>query len=112
MAAMVQEKFDWLSSMMNEKPRRHRAACEAMTIGRGGVRSVSRETGLSRTTIRKAIRESSEETPRLAQETSGQRIRRAGGGRRQWTEKDKTLQSDLQSLVESNTRGDPTSSLL
>lgn len=112
MVAMVQEKFDRLSSMMNEKLRRHWAACEAMTMGRGGVSLVSRETGLSRTTIRRGIREISEEMPRLAEEISGQRIRRAGGGRRRWTEKDKTLQSDLQSLVESSTRGDPTSPLL
>lgn len=112
MVAVVQEKFDRLSSMMNEKLRRHWAACEAMTMGRGGISSVSRETGLSRTTIRKGIREIGEEMPRLAQEISGQRIRRSGGGRRRWTQKDKTLQSDLQSLVESTTRGDPTSPLL
>lgn len=74
MVATVREKFDRLSSMMNEKLRRHGAACEAMTMGRGGVSGVSRETGLSRKTIRKGIREVSEEMPRLTEEISGQRI--------------------------------------
>ncbi len=73
---------------------------------------MSRETGLSRTTIRKGIREISEEMPPLAEEILRQRIRRPGGGRRRLTQKDKTLQSDLQSLVESTTQGDPTSPLL
>jgi len=112
MLATVQEKFDRLSSMMSEKLRRHWAACEAMAMGRGGISAVAQETGLSRTTIRKGIREVSEEMPHLVEEIAGQRIRRPGGGRRRWTEKDKTLQSDLERLVESTTRGDPASPLL
>jgi hypothetical protein len=40
------------------------------------------------------------------------RSRRSGGGRKKATEKDLTLLSDLKSLIESTTRGDPESPLL
>jgi hypothetical protein len=40
------------------------------------------------------------------------RSRRAGGGRKKATDKDPTLRTDLQELVESPTRGDPACSLL
>jgi hypothetical protein len=43
--------------MMNEKLKRHWAACEALSMGRGGIAAVALATGLSRTTIRKGIRE-------------------------------------------------------
>ena len=112
MVVAVQEKYDRLSSVMNEKLRRRWAACEAIAMGRGGIPAVSQATGVSQTTIRRGIREINEEMPRLAEEIAGQRIRRPGGGRRRSTEIDKTLQSDLERLVESTTRGDPTSPLL
>lgn len=112
MMAGVQDKFDRLSPMMDEKLRRHWAACEAMAMGQGGISAVSRATGLSRKTIRRGIREVTEEMPSLTDEIAAQRIRRPGGGRKHLTETDPTLRTDLQRLVESTTRGDPTSPLL
>ncbi len=53
MLAQVQEKYDRLSHMMNERLRRRWAACEALVIGRGGISAVSDATGLSRTTYAK-----------------------------------------------------------
>lgn len=111
MAASVAEKYGNLSSMMNEKLRRRWAACEAMSMGRGGISEVARATGISRTTIRKGIYEIEQEYPGLAKDLSN-RIRHPGGGRRSLTESDLNLQSELKRLVEPTTRGEPTTALL
>ena len=47
----VRRKFELLNPLMNERMRRHWAACEAMTLPHGGVILVAQATGLSRTTI-------------------------------------------------------------
>jgi transposase len=112
MVATVQDKFHRLRSMMNEKLRRHWAACEAMALGRGGITAVSTATGLSHKTIRRGIGEIREAMPRLEEEMGGEHVRQPGGGRRRLVEKDATLQSDLQKLLESTTRGDPMCPLL
>lgn len=110
--ATVQEKFVRLRSMMNEKRRRHWAACEAMALGYGGITVVSTATGLSHKTIHRGIAEIKEEMPHWVEEMGEERVRQPGGGRRRLIEKDATLQSDLQKLLESTTRGDPMSPLL
>jgi len=97
---------------MNEKFKRHWAACEAMAIGRGGISAVSEATGMSRTTIRRGIREIEEDYPGLADQAPRDRIRRAGGGRQRLTEHDPTLTDALEQLVDPATRGDPMSPLL
>src|SRR5437588_9681091 len=53
----VQRKFELLCPLMNERMRRHWAACEAMTLQRGGVTLVAQATGLSRSTIWAGMRE-------------------------------------------------------
>lgn len=110
MVATVRSKFQMLDEWMDEKLRRHWAACEALALGRGGISAVSKATGLSRNTIRRGIREVQSGLPQLAEEIE-QRTRRPGGGRRRLVEKDSTLQRDLLALLEENTRGDPRSPL-
>ena len=112
MVVSVGYKFDRLSPMMNEKLKRRWAACEAMSLGRGGISAVSRATGISRTTIRKGIEEVEQEYPELAQSIGEQRVRARGGGRRSLVDTDDTLLSDLKRLIEPATRGEPTSPLL
>jgi transposase len=69
---------------------------------------VSRATGISRQAIAAGIKElSSPDDDTL----SGGRIRKPGGGRKKEVDKDPTLKSDLESLVEPVTRGDPESPL-
>jgi transposase len=109
---LVQEKYERLSQMMNERLKRRWAACEALTIGRGGISAVSEATRMSRTTIRKGIREIQEEFPDLAEDVASQRCRCDGGGRRPLHETDESLLGDLEKLVEPATRGDPSSPLL
>jgi CRISPR-associated exonuclease Cas4 len=47
----VRSKSQLLQPLMTERLRRQWAACEAESLGRGGVSLVARATGLSRTTI-------------------------------------------------------------
>jgi hypothetical protein len=112
MISIVEEKYERISSMMNERLRRRWAACEAMALGRGGISAVSEATGISRTTIRRAIREIQSDLPKLADELAPERIRKPGGGRRSIVDEYPDLLADLQNLLESNTRGDPMCSLL
>lgn len=109
---VVQEKYDRLSHMMNERLRRRWAACEALAIGHGGISAVSNATRLSRTTIRKGVLEIQEQFPELAEHVAPGRSRRAGGGRRPLYETDDSLLGDLETLVDPATRGDPMSPLL
>jgi hypothetical protein len=109
-SAIVQMKYNKLGSMMDERLKRHWAACEALALGYGGISAVSRATGLSRTTIRQGIAEVNQEMPQLTQEIKD-RIRRPGGGRRSLVETDTTLRSDLETLIADSTRGDPVSPL-
>jgi len=112
MITSVQEKYDTLAFMMNEQLRRRWAGCEAMAIGRGGVSAVAQATGLSRNTVARGIQEIQETMPELAARVKEGRIRRPGGGRPPMLNRDATLVSDLRRLLESTTRGDPTSPLL
>jgi hypothetical protein len=111
MIQIIRRKYALLSDGFNERSRRHWAAAEAMVMGYGGLSLVSEATGLAHNTIRSGIRE-------LEAQSSGQeetlpegRIRHPGGGRKQLTEKDPTLLSDLDRLMDPLTRGDPESAL-
>ena len=71
----------------------------------GGIAAVARATGLSRTTLHKAIRELA------GSGLPGERVRRAGGGRKSKAEQDPGLVKALERLVDPATRGDPMSPL-
>jgi Rhodopirellula transposase DDE domain len=107
----IKERFERMRDSLNERGRRLFAATEALAIGRGGVALVARATGMAPSTIGvgkaevRAIEEAG--APRLPLNRS----RRAGGGRKKLTDKDPTLLSDLERLVEPVTRGDPESPL-
>lgn len=104
----IREKYKLLSGSLNERSRRHWAAAEALSIGRGGVIVVVKATEISINTVRTGIHElkGKKEIFRPDQ------IRRSGGGRKSLITKDVTLGADLKKMMESVTRGDPESSLL
>jgi hypothetical protein len=108
----IRTKFGLLRPLMNERLRRHWAACETLTLPRGGAALVAEATGLSRTTIwagRKELRQPPTAPP---EDVPPGRARHAGGGRHLAEDDDPTLTRDLQALVEATTRGDPQSPLL
>jgi hypothetical protein len=108
---MVQQKFALLSPLMTERLRRHWAASEAQSLGRGGVTLVSQATGLSRTTITSGLRELRQRAASPQDELSCDRVRNFGAGRPLAEENDPQLLADLQAMIEPATRGDPQSPL-
>jgi transposase len=105
----VREKYEALSGRLNEATLRLWAAAEARALGRGGVTTVAKASGLSRTTIYAGLREL--DAPPTEQAQGSARIRARGGGRKRLINKDPALLSDLDTLVEPSTRGDPQSPL-
>jgi len=107
--AAITLRYAALAPVLDERGRRRFAAAEARTAGRGGVSTLTRITGLARSTIDRGLQEL---TGTAADEAMSGRTRRPGGGRKKLTETDPTLLADLQSLVEPTTRGDPMAPLL
>jgi Rhodopirellula transposase DDE domain len=103
----IRLRFATLDPVLDERGRRRFAAAEALSAGRGGIAAVSRATGLARSTIGRALSEL-----RGGEKVDGERVRRAGGGRKPVSETDASLVEDLRSLLEPTTRGDPQSPLL
>jgi len=103
----IKRRYDLIKPFLNEKARRLLLAAEATVIGWGGIERVSRDTGVSSDTISKGCKELEEE-PEVIE--SG-KIRKPGGGRKRLIDTDLTLLSDLDSLIEPTTRGDPESPL-
>ena len=108
----VAQRFSLLASQLDERMRRLFAAAESLTLGYGGVSTVSRATGVSRRAIGAGIEELKQAQRRSKSRDPGAgRVRKRGGGRRKNVVKDATLQSDLERLVDPVTRGDPESAL-
>jgi transposase len=108
--AEISVKYKALAARLDEATLRRWAAVEARSLGRGGVSLVARAIGISRTTIHAGLAElETEET--LGVPRAPGRVRAPGGGRKKLTDKDATLLSDLDALIEPTTRGDPESAL-
>jgi hypothetical protein len=108
----IRRKFLALGGVMDERVIRLWAATEAEAFGHGGISAVAEATGFDRGRIRSGLREIEE--IRLNPPTDAprsQRIRRPGAGRKSRVSTDPTLVSDLDSIVEPTTRGDPESPL-
>ena len=103
---VVGKRFQLLEKALDERMRRLVAGAESLTLGYGGVSIVAAATGVSRRAIHEGIKELSD--PALL---SSERVRRPGGGRKKTVDKDETLKSDLEQLVDPVTRGDPESPL-
>jgi Rhodopirellula transposase DDE domain len=107
----VRTKYQLLQPLMTERLRRQWAACEAVTLGRGGVRLVAQATGLSRTTIWAGCKELQRRADCPQDDLSPERVRAPGGGRHLIEHDDPTLLRALLAWVEASTRGDPQSPL-
>ena len=108
--ATLRQKWNQVRGSLDERGRREWAASEAMAIGHGGLIRVHRATGLARSTIQKGLA-TLRAPPEAAEESGPRRVRRTGGGRKRTADKDPTLVSDLEGLIEPGTRGDPESPL-
>src|ERR1700752_2250944 len=113
---IIGSKYRALAGRLDEATLRLWAAVEARTLGRGGVSTVAKAIGISRTTIYAGLEElelasSPSGLARSPAAAIGKRVRAKGGGRKRLTDKDATLLRDLDALVEPTARGDPMSPL-
>ena len=90
---------------LNERQWRVYLAVEAKKIGRGGISTVARNSGSTRTTIRRGIAELEGGDGYV----DGDRVRARGGGRKKLSDQDPTLVADLEALLDP--KGDPMSLL-
>jgi len=102
----IRTRFNLLAPLLDERARRLLVGAEAACVGYGGVSVVSRETGVSRETVAEGLKE-----VRNPERLPKGRVRRKGGGRKRTVLKDTTLTTDLETLIEPVTRGDPESPL-
>jgi hypothetical protein len=102
----VASKYRGLQDEFSEFTRRRWAAVEAISLGRGGITTVSAATGLAHSTIRRGIRELNSGSAPPAN-----RDRRQGAGRKRIDLLDPHIRESLERLVEPDSRGDPQSPL-
>src|SRR3954451_24824391 len=77
----VRTRYQLLQPLMTERLRRQWAACEAESLGRGGVSLVAEATGLSRTTLWAGRRELGRRIAQPRDDLAPERVRAPGGGR-------------------------------
>jgi len=94
---------------LNEFQARLFAADKALDLGRGGISRLAALTGLSRTTITKAVEELGS-GGKLVSPGEG-RVRRVGGGRKRVEGVDPGVPELLKKILEETTAGDPMSLL-
>ena len=107
----LHKKFNLILPHLNEQTARLYLGSEAQILGRGGKQRVANLAGVSRVRIDKGIAELT--AKKIVKEDSPlQKIRRAGGGRKQHKESQVGLLEALESIVTPHTRGDPMKVLL
>jgi Rhodopirellula transposase DDE domain len=93
---------------LNEAQRRWLVGREAVRRGRGGIQRMVEESGLSKPTILKGIRELRGKRELVSDEG---RVRQPGGGRKPIEEHDPEITRLLEEVMEESTVGDPMSPL-
>ena len=101
---IISKKYNLLKPFLNEKSKRLFAAAEAISLG--NISLVSRAMDISEETIKKGCNELES-----SESLSDDNIRAPGGGRKKVVDKDPTVVSDLETLIEPTSRGDPESPL-
>ena len=101
--AGLAQVFSTVLPLLDERQRRVLVGAHAQALGRGGIAAVTRASGMSRTTVSKAVAEVGSDNGVV----SHSRVRREGAGRKRLVDTDPDLRADLDGLVEPATRGDP-----
>jgi transposase len=108
---LLKKRYALLAPVLDERRLRLFVGAEALALGYGGPTLVSQATGVSRPTITAGCKELLAAGKRHPPPEASGRIRKAGGGRKRTSATDETLRTDLESLIEPVTRGDPESPL-
>lgn len=105
--AIVEGRYEALVNRMDEATL---CMSAARSLEHGGISTVVKATGMSRTTIYTGLAELKVELP-VIRHRAAVRVRAAGGGRKKRTAKDTSLLQYLDALVGLTSRGDPMSPL-
>jgi hypothetical protein len=103
MKITLEQKIEKMLPYLNEKQKRIFLFLESEALGYGGITAVNKASGISRPTIMSGR----EEIQSQSNESSKERIRREGGGRKKGHEKNPEILLELDKLLEPDTRGDP-----
>jgi len=98
---LVEERIRRMLPLLDERQKRLYLANEALSYGRGGVSYVSRISGMSRTTITKAVDELNN-----GEEIDG-KTRRSGGGRKYTEAYYPDIEEKIGRIIDGKTYGDP-----
>jgi transposase len=102
----IRQRWKSVGSRLDERGRRVFAAGEVRATGWGGLKAISRITGLARSTIGRGLKDLDDTALPKG------RMRRDGGGRPRLGSQDPTLIEDLRRILEPATLGDPMRPLL
>jgi hypothetical protein len=101
MKALIEERIERMLPILDERQKRLYLANEALSYGRGGISCVSRISGMSRTTITKAVEELN----------NGEKIdgktRRGGGGPKYKEAYYPDIEEKIRKIIDGKTYGDP-----
>jgi DNA-binding transcriptional ArsR family regulator len=99
--ALIEERILRMLPLLDERQKRLFLANEAISYGRGGISITSRISGMSRTTITKAVNELN----------NGVKIegktRRSGGGRKYAEKNYPDIEERIRKIIDGKTYGDP-----
>jgi len=108
---LIRKRYTLLAPLLDERRLRLYVGAEALALGYGGTALVSQATGISRPTITAGCKELLAAGQSQPLPAAAGRIRQPGGGRHRTVKADATLRTDLESLIDPVTRGDPESPL-
>jgi transposase len=97
----MKERIQRILPMLDERQKRLFLASEAISYGRGGISMASRISGMSRTTITKAVNELENGT-----QVNG-KTRRHGAGRKLVEENYPDIEDKIRKIIDGKTYGDP-----
>ncbi len=98
---MLNERIERMLPLLDERQKRLYLANEAISYGRGGISIASRISGVSRTTITKAVYELKHDV-----KIDG-KTRKSGGGRKFIESKYPELEQQMRKIIDGKTYGDP-----
>src|SRR6266567_4820674 len=88
---------------LSAKDRRRFAALEAIQLGHGGIRYMSKVLGCDPQTVKDGMRE----LKQLPDDPAGSRVRKPGGGRKRTEVKQADLIQQVQDTIKDRPAGDP-----
>lgn len=102
MESILETRINTMLPLLDEKQKRAFLALESNALGRGGVKLVHEISGVSQTTIIRGKKEL--ESGKLVNDG---RVRKTGGGRKQISEKYKSITEEIEKIVADKTYGNP-----